>query len=221
MRIATALKGFISRIASEPKTPPSGASNSTHSAVVIPIHQNRGTAVDGGSTFDHSANLDSGSLDRKEEHLGRAIELQRPQSSSGPKFEGVLDSPELKSYLSQNFFGFGRHNGVRYQTKQALTTGQGAVISNFINILEQLAEKHRAKRDAMERRQHDVSALSPELGSRLELALRQNDRVIQLLERQVVAARTGEGWISAPLAEYESGFTRGVHDAVDFDHIGA
>jgi hypothetical protein len=221
MTIATALKSFINRIASQPEAQPNLAADTTQSAVVIPLHKGKDPHEGNGSHQAQVGTTEPADINRHEDDLDRAINQSKPHSSPAVKFHGVLDSPELKAYLSQNFFVFGRYNGARYQTKQALDTGREAVISNFINVLEQLSQKHHAKRDAIERSQHGVSTLSAELSSRLELSLRQNDRVIQLLEQQVVAARSGEGWIAAALREYESGFTRGVHDAVDFDRIDA
>jgi hypothetical protein len=227
MTITAALKNFIGRIASQPdaQTPepvPTTAANA-QSAVVVPLRPKNelpsgsglSPSPDASTPTDHA----NATIHALEDDLDRALNQQKPQSPPSIKFNGVLDTPELKSYLDQNFFGFGRHTGANYQTKQALDTGRQAVISNFVNVLEQIAEKHHAKRDVLERSQHDVSDLSPELSSRLELSLRQNDRLIQVLERQMAAARSGDGWITAALREYESGFTRGVHDAINFDRI--
>ncbi len=221
MTIATAFKSLINRIASQSEARPDTAAPTPESAVVIPLH--RGKEASDGAELPQAQGAASAPshADQQEEDLDRELKQFRPQSPPTIKFNGVLDTPELKSYLDQNFFGFGRHTGAHYQTKQALDTGRQAVISNFVNVLEQIAEKHHAKRDVLERSQHDVSDLSPELSSRLELSLRQNDRLIQVLERQIAAARSGEGWIAAALREYESGFTRGVHDAINFDRIEA
>jgi len=135
------------------------------------------------------------------------------------KFKGLLDSPEIRDFLDQGFFGFGRHNGVRYQTLQTLESGKAALISNFQNVLDSVIARCNAKHDALELKRLDISAVCPDIAAKIDLALGQITREVQILETQKTLAERERGWIAAALKDYEAGFTRGLRDSVDFNRL--
>lgn len=155
------------------------------------------------------------------EDLGAVDDLAQAHAGQAKpvKFPGYLDCPEIKGFLSQGFFGYGRHNGVRYPTKHALESGKAALIANFSNQLDSLIEKSHTKRDALELQRIDVAGVCPDVAARIDVAIRQIDRGIKLLESQKAEAAQERGWIAGPLRDYEAGFTRGARDAVDFSRF--
>lgn len=135
------------------------------------------------------------------------------------RFPGYLDCPEIKGFLAQGFFGFGRHNGARYPSQQALNSGKAALIANFCNALDSVIEKSHAKQDSLELHRVDVATVCPDVATRIDVALRQIQRGIDLLQQQKTDALQEHGWIAGPLRDYEAGFTRGARDAVDFSRF--
>lgn len=194
---------------------PTQGDGSSSSANVIPL---RGAATQ--SEQEHQTDVPthgSGGL----EEVGAMDDFAQVTAgfSKAVKFPGYLDCPEIKGFLSQGFFGYGRHNGVRYPTKNALESGKAALIANFSNQLDSLIEKSHTKKDALELQRIDVAGVCPDVAARIDVAVRQIDRGIKLLESQKAEAAHERGWIAGPLRDYEAGFTRGARDAVDFSRF--
>ena len=53
-----------------------------------------------------------------------------------PRFEGLMNAPELTAFFSENYFGFGRHAGSNYRSRDALDSGLQELIAKFQNVLD-------------------------------------------------------------------------------------
>jgi len=131
--------------------------------------------------------------------------------------KGLMNAPELDAFLGQNHFGFGRHHGSRFRTREALEMGLAAVVSTFQNKANDLLERKQARLDKLNLARLEVSSLSHAMAERLALAGEQIQREMDLLREQISLAERRKGWVLDALNTYQLGFDRGVREALDFE----
>ncbi len=146
------------------------------------------------------------------------------QSSSMPvettKPLGLLDAPELQAFFSDNHFGLGRHNGAQYKTNDALELGRQTLVSKFQNTLELLIAQKQAKVDALRNMALQTQGVCATVTSQLNLACQRLERDISSLHTQFELAEDGKGWVLKSLNEYQTGFGKGLREAVDMELLG-
>lgn len=137
------------------------------------------------------------------------------------RVKGLMNAPELEAFFKTNQFGFGRYHGSNYRTHEALDRGLMAVVTNFQNIVADLAERRQARVDKLQQTRQEVGTLSPGMAETLRLACEQAQREIAVLKEQHSLAEQRKGWVLDSLNRYQLGFDRGVRDAVDFELLNA
>jgi hypothetical protein len=133
------------------------------------------------------------------------------------RVKGLMDSAELAAFFSAPQFNYGRHHGSHYRTLEALESGLEAVVSEFQNIVAEMAERRQAKLNKLSIARLQVGRLSDSMVSQLELAGRQVEREIDVLREQSELAGQRKGWVLDALNRYRLGFDRGVREAIEFD----
>lgn len=139
-----------------------------------------------------------------------------PAPAPAQRFKGLLNTPELEAFFAANYFGFGRYNGSRHQTREALESGQLAMLSTFGHILADLAERRHAKYDRLMLARLDVETLSDAMADKLNLAGAQVQREMTLLREQITLCEQRRGWVLEAINRYQLGFDRGMREALDF-----
>lgn len=133
------------------------------------------------------------------------------------RFKGLMNTPELVGFFGENYFAFGRHNGSRYRSLEALDIGRKALIAKFQNLLVDLAERRQTKHDRLQRQILDIEGLSAPLVAQLRMACDHLEREMSALRQQVDQAERHEGWVLEAVNHYQLGFDRGLREALDFD----
>lgn len=134
--------------------------------------------------------------------------------------QGLLETPELKAFFAENFFGLGRHNGSFYRTQEAMVQGQQGLISRFQNTLSFLVEKRQAKVDKFIDMQMQTEGVCSTTTAMLGLARSRFERDMNVLREQIALADSGKGWVLEALNRYQIGFGKGVREAIDFELLG-
>lgn len=147
--------------------------------------------------------------------------LSSPDSKDGPApFFGLLHSQELDAFFSDNFFGFGCHNGMRLRTEDGLALGVQTIVSRFQRLVSKTIESKRARINRIEREVIRVRGLDAATTRQLELAVEQLKKDIDTLNEQIDLASREAGWVRNAIDQYRSGFLRGVRDAVEIELLG-
>lgn len=137
-----------------------------------------------------------------------------PLAGASSTATGLLDDNEIRAFFAQNHFGLGRHNGATYRTREALERGRTSLVANFRNALERCA----ARREGQLRRLNDtlieVEGVSDTTSRRLKQATGclENDKAT--LDSQISAATRGQGWVMQAILDYETGFAKGLSEAI-------
>jgi hypothetical protein len=133
---------------------------------------------------------------------------------------GLLETPELKAFFAENFFGLGRHNGSFYRSQEALDQGKQGLISRFQNTLSFLVEQRQAKVDRFIDMQLQTEGVCATVTAQLGLARTRYERDMNVLREQIALADNGMGWVLEALNRYQLGFGKGVREAIDFELLG-
>lgn len=153
-----------------------------------------------------------------EQPVGLASQEDLPKTEK-QTYLGVLDSIELKQFFEQNHFGLGRHNGSVYRTQNSLELGKKNIISDFQNILSELYERNRVKKQRLHLKSIETFALCDTTSSMLEYVIESTQKDMDLLSEQRRLADDCRGWVLKALNSYQIGFGKGVREAIDFDLI--
>ncbi len=132
------------------------------------------------------------------------------------RVKGLMNAPEMEAFFADNYFGFGRHHGSHFRTREALEKGLLAVMSKFQNTAGDLLERRQVRLDRLNLARLDVASLSDSIADRLALAGEQLKREMDLLREQISLAEQRKGWVLDALNRYQLGFDRGVREALDF-----
>ncbi len=134
--------------------------------------------------------------------------------------QGLLETPELKAFFAENFFGLGRHNGSFYRTQEAMEQGKQGLISRFQNTLSFLVEQRQAKVDKFIDMQLQTDGVCATVTAQLGLARSRYERDMNVLREQIALAESGKGWVLEALNRYQIGFGKGLREAIDFELLG-
>ncbi len=134
--------------------------------------------------------------------------------------QGLLETPELKAFFAENFFGLGRHNGSFYRTQEAMEQGKQGLISRFQNTLAFLVEQRQAKVDRFIDMQLQTEGVCSTVTAQLGLARTRYERDMNQLREQMALAESGKGWVLEALNRYQIGFGKGLREAIDFELLG-
>jgi hypothetical protein len=133
---------------------------------------------------------------------------------------GLMETPELKAFFAENFFGLGRHNGSFYRSQDALEQGKQGLVSRFQNTLSILVEQRQAKVDRFIDMQLQTEGVCATVTAQLGLARSRYERDMNVLREQIALADSGKGWVLEALNRYQLGFGKGVREAIDFELLG-
>ena len=133
------------------------------------------------------------------------------------RFKGLISAPELSRFFGTDFFAYGRHNGARCRNREALEQGRQERITQFQGAVATLIGRKQAKLDRLGMEMLAIEGISPVTSAQLRLAGEHLERDIRLLTEQTELAGTGNGWIREALHRYETGFARGLREALEFD----
>lgn len=137
--------------------------------------------------------------------------------SSTSRLRGLMDSPEIKAFFADDYFSKGRHNGACYRTQDALNQDKQTIITAFQNTLAEQIERKQTKANKLHDTLLDTHGLCSTTTARIELARTHIDRDIEMLQVQISNAADGKGWVLDALNRYQTGFGRGMREAVAFD----
>jgi hypothetical protein len=140
-----------------------------------------------------------------------------PGTPDDVRFKGLLGTPELSRFLGTDLFAYGRHNGARCRNREALEQGRQERITQFQGAVATLIGRKQAKLDRLGIEMLAIEGISPVTSAQLRLAGEHLERDIRLLTEQTELAGAGNGWIREALHRYESGFARGLREALEFD----
>jgi hypothetical protein len=134
-----------------------------------------------------------------------------------PQPRGLLNTPVLSAFFSDNHFGLGRHNGANYRTQEALELGKHTLVARFQNTLAALVEQKQAKADRLYDKLLETEGFCNTTTSRLRQACTNLEREMTLLRAQADRASEGKGWVLEALNQYQIGFGKGLREAVEFE----
>ena len=208
------------------------------SALSMPNHAGRNPTDTGGAGLTANANS-AGQATTAPGH--RALEnvvtfplradwyesrlTQQPHVSEEPmtpdelRFRGLLTSPEIAAFFAENYFAYGRHNGANYRNHEALQQGRQERISRFQNIVEGMIGRRQTKIHKIKSELLAIEGISPLTTSQLNLAAEHLEGEIVSLREQIQLAYSGQGWVREALVRYETGFAKGMREALDFDML--
>lgn len=136
------------------------------------------------------------------------------------KAVGLMNTPELKAFFEENFFGLGRHNGSKYRTQEALSQGKQSMVSRFQNTVTSIVEQLQAKIDRLSNMELQTQGICSTTTAQLDLARTRLERDIAVLRDQINQAQNGKGWVLEALNRYQIGFGKGLREAIDFELLG-
>ena len=126
---------------------------------------------------------------------------------------------EVKSFLSQNFFGLGKHNGAKFRSQEALELGMNEIVAGFNNAIIEIMEARRSKLHKLESEAIKIESLCATTTKRLRLACDHVSQEILSLESQLEQASQRQGWVLDALSKYQMGFHQGMREAIEFELI--
>lgn len=135
------------------------------------------------------------------------------------RINGLIGSEQVKAFFNQNHFGLGRHNGVNYRTIDAMEFGRNGRIAEFKNAIRGSIEQIQAKIDRLASTQLQTDGVCRVTSTRLALAISQLERDLNILCDQSELASEGKGWVLEALNRYQSGFVKGMREAVEAELI--
>lgn len=191
-------------VASASVSTPSATPDALSNVIQLPVR----------SPLDEPAGMASAQSLPEESAAGPAPSAA-PSPAAQP--QGLLETPELKAFFAENFFGLGRHNGSFYRTQEAMEQGKQGLISRFQNTLAFLVEKRQAKVDKFIDMQLVTAGVCSTETARLDLARSRYERDMNVLREQIALADSGKGWVQEALNRYQIGFGKGVREAIDFE----
>ena len=127
----------------------------------------------------------------------------------------LLAASELQAFFSCNFFGLGRHNGAQYKTLDAQTQGKATLVSQFQNTVAVVISQKQAKVDGLRNMDLQTIGVCNTATGQLRLACTRLERDMATLQTQIDLAAQGKGWVLAAINEYQTGFGRGLREAID------
>jgi hypothetical protein len=140
-----------------------------------------------------------------------------PATAQPPRTRGLLDAPELKAFFEENYFGLGRHNGAHYRTQEAQVQGKQSIVAAFQNVLAEQVERKQAKADRLHDKWLETQGLCATTTARLQLARTQIEREMEMLQAQIASAADHKGWVLEALNRYQTGFGKGLREAIAFE----
>jgi hypothetical protein len=145
------------------------------------------------------------------------IEEAPPPVPQPSRTRGLLDAAEIKAFFEENYFGLGRHNGAHYRTLDALEQGKRSLVSLFQNTLAELIERKQTKTDKLRDKVLETQGFCATTTARLQLACTQIEREMEILQSQIDSASENKGWVLEALNRYQTGFGKGLREAVEFE----
>lgn len=127
----------------------------------------------------------------------------------------LLAVSELQDFFSSNFFSLGRHNGAQYKTLDAQTQGKATLVSQFQNTVAVVISQKQAKVDGLRNMDLQTIGVCNTATGQLRLACTRLERDMVTLQTQIDLAAQGKGWVLAAINEYQTGFGRGLREAID------
>ena len=139
---------------------------------------------------------------------------------AAPQQVGLMDSPELRSFLfDQKYFGLGKHNGAYASTQASLELGKRNIISEFQNILNGQVERKKVKYQSLQLKYLETVGIDDITSSMLGFAKQRVQSDIEVLKEQIALAEDQRGWVLRALNLYQTGFGQGVRAAIQFEQI--
>ena len=83
-----------------------------------------------------------------------------------------------------------------------------------------LVERRQTKHDRLKREVLKVEGLAGSIAAELNLACEHLEREMTTLRQQSDLAEQRKGWILDAINRYQSGFDRGVREALEFELLG-
>ncbi len=137
------------------------------------------------------------------------------------KFRGTLDLEEVTSFLNGDWFAQGRNTGAHMKSVEALERDKKMLTSHFRNILETLIERRREKKKRIQYEELVAQGTSNIVTQHLRLCIEHLDAEIEILQTQTTLSFQDAGWVKAVIDQFESGFLRGLQDALSFELLFA
>lgn len=131
----------------------------------------------------------------------------------------LIGSELVKAFFDQNHFGLGRHNGTNYRTIDAMEFGRCGRIAEFANAIRETIDRMQDKIDRLGSTQIEAAGVCKATSAKLALAISQLERDIAALKEQSDLAAEGKGWVLEALNRYQSGFVKGMREAVEAELI--
>lgn len=160
-----------------------------------------------GSPVDVPAGLASKTIESEQQHT-QAAQMVNTSAS-------LLAASELQAFFSSNFFGLGRHHGAQYKTLDAQTQGKATLVSQFQNTVAVVISQKQAKVDGLRNMDLQTIGVCNTATGQLRLACTRLERDMVTLQTQIDLAAQGKGWVLAAINEYQTGFGRGLREAID------
>lgn len=167
----------------------------------------------GGNVYAFNSYIDSAPQARNDGLDDKWLIEASKKRDNFPK--GLLAEESLQKFFNNNYFGLGQHNGLNFQSGEAEELGIASIISKFLNVLDALIDKRRARISQITHSAIQVNGQSSVVGQQLENLKNELTREIQLLETQTKLASEKKGWIVQALNLYQLGFSKGIREAVD------
>lgn len=133
---------------------------------------------------------------------------------------GLLDEPEFREFFALSHFGLGRHNGATYRTREALERGRDGVVARFCNSLERVAHRREVELRRLKDSLLEIEGVSQTTSRRIKQAIDCLEQDKATLQEQGASASSAQGWVSQAVIDYETGFAKGVYEAVAFQVHG-
>lgn len=131
----------------------------------------------------------------------------------------LLALPELMSFLDENHFGLGRHNGAVLKSRDALMLGKSELVSRFQNILERIVQSKEHQLGRLQDMREATQGIETSMTARLEGACSFVEREIATCIEQSRLAAQQTGWVAEVLNRYEMGYRQGLAQALDFEEL--
>ncbi len=153
-----------------------------------------------------------------ENPLDQPVGLVGFQYKNTPK--GLLSSPAINQFFSQNFVNQGRYAGSSQKSRESLEQGLAGIIAQFQNTMFLVLGEAQAKIDSLRKVEIQSDGISETYSSQLKLACEKLERDVVSLRQQVDLSEQRKGWVLAALNEYRIGFDRGIREAIDAELLG-
>ena len=152
--------------------------------------------------------------------INNEVELDRGATNTVAtpiQSRGLMGELELINFFRENYFGRGVHNGAHFKTQESLQLGRELLISEFQNVLNNLLWRKQERINKLQNELIRVEGISAPMSNQLKLACEHLEREAAELQRQIDIAREGKGWVLESLNCYQSGYFKGLREAIDFE----